>query len=95
MELFRPRIIKIQACKVAALIGNRRMHPLFHEQLVRVQELDNAELIRFRIEDPISVTKRPAGHSLTGGHHRTDEIDNRVKDGRLQADTLVEILLHD
>lgn len=53
------------------------------------------ELIRFRFEDPISAVESDGGLKLTGGHHRTAEIVDRVRSGRMSPDTIIRILLHD
>lgn len=57
--------------------------------------MTDEELIRFSIEDPISAVESDAGLSLTGGHHRTAEIDARVRSGQMSPDTIIRILLHD
>jgi len=94
LDLFRPRIAKVRVCDLAALIV-RRKHGIFPQQMEEVQKLDNDGLIKFRTEDPVSATEHSDGFALTGGHHRTHEIDLRVKAGRLLPETLVEVLLHD
>ncbi len=57
--------------------------------------MNNEELIRFRLDDPISAVEAGGGLSLTGGHHRTSEIIGRVRSGRLAPDTIIRILVHD
>jgi hypothetical protein len=95
MELFRPRKARIRACDLGTLIV-RRKHGISPEQLAEVRKFDNDELVRFRTEDPISATEcQDGGLSLTGGHHRTHEIDARVTDGYLRRETIIEVLLHD
>ena len=94
MEEFKPRILCIRGYAMAAVIVARK-HGLFPEQAESVSRLSDEELIRFRIEDPISATEIVGGLSLTGGHHRTNEIIQRIQTGRLAPDILIEILLHD
>ncbi len=90
-----PRIQEIRAGDIAREISATK-HGLLAEQEASVNKLSNEELIRFRIEDPISASQGPGGGlSLTGGHHRTAEIARRVAAGRLAPDTPIPFLLHD
>jgi hypothetical protein len=59
--------------------------------------MSNEELLKFRVNDPMSgnLNVTGDGFSITGGHHRLAEIIQRVKDGRLPADTPIRILFHD
>jgi len=95
VEEFNPRIVRIRAGDIQEAVTETR-HGLFPEQQTSVGRLSNEELLRFRMEDPISATQNPSGGlSLTGGHHRTAEIMRRVAAGELSPDTLVEFLIHD
>lgn len=91
---FNPRLIDIHAGDLAAKIVKRK-HGILPEQAQRIGQLSNDELIRFRVDDPISAVEVTNGLSLTGGHHRTHEIYQRVLHGQLVADTPVRVLLHD
>lgn len=93
-EEFNPRIATVRAGDFAEMIVGRR-HGIFPEQAEWVVRLGHEELIRFRIEDPISATQARNGLSLTGGHHRTNEIIRRVQAGQLEPNTIIRILLHD
>jgi hypothetical protein len=94
IEEFNPRIAEVRAGDLAATIVGRK-HGIFLEQALWVSQLSHEELIRFRIEDPISATQARTGLSLTGGHHRTNEIIQRVLAGQCPQDTIIRILLHD
>lgn len=92
---FNPRIQEIRAGDVERQIKQTK-HGIFPEQEASVGRLSNEELVRFRIEDPISATQRSGdGLSLTGGHHRAAEIARRVAAGQLPPNTPVPFLLHD
>jgi hypothetical protein len=91
---FNPRMVEVRAGELAETIVGRR-HGIFPEQAQRMGQLSNEELIRFRVEDPISGTQAQNGLSLTGGHHRTNEIIQRVQAGQLDPNTIIRILLHD
>lgn len=91
VEEFNPRIGEVRAGDLAETIVGRK-HGIFPEQAQRVGQLSHEELIRFRVEDPISATQAQNGLSLTGGHHRTNEIIQRVQAGQLEPNT---IILHD
>jgi hypothetical protein len=73
LEEFNPRMVEVRIGELAETIVGRR-HGILPEQAQRISRLTNEELIRFRIEDPISSTQEANGLSLTGGHHRTSEI---------------------
>lgn len=94
VEEFNPRIGEVRAGDLADTIVGRR-HGILPEQAQRVGQLNNEELIRFRVEDPISATQAQNGLSLTGGHHRTNEIIQRVQAGQLDPDTRIRVLIHD
>jgi hypothetical protein len=94
IQEFNPRIEEIRAGNLAGTITGRR-HGIFPEQARSISQMSNEELIRFRSEDPTSAIESKGGLSLTGGHHRTSEIINRVQSGRLLPDTIVRILVHD
>ncbi len=94
VEEFNPRIRDIRAGDLAVSIVGRR-HGILPEQAQWVCQLSHDDLIRFRLEDPISATQVEAGLSLTGGHHRTHEIIQRVQSGQLSPDTLIRVLIHD
>jgi hypothetical protein len=91
---FNPRIAEVRAGDLAETVVGRK-HGIFPEQAGRVAELSNEELIRFRVEDPMSATQVKDGLSLTGGHHRTNEIIQRVQAGKLDPNTIIRILVHD
>jgi hypothetical protein len=93
-EEFNPRIAEVRAGDLDSLVIRRR-HGLFPEQVESIGHLGDEELVRFRPEDPISAVEASSGLSLTGGHHRTAEIINRVRSGRLPANTIIRILVHD
>ncbi len=94
VEEFNPRLVEVRAGDLADLIVARR-HGILPEQAQRVAQLSHKDLIRFRINDPISATQVQNGLSLTGGHHRTTEIIHRVQASQLAPDTIIRILLHD
>jgi hypothetical protein len=94
MEEFNPQIGELHAGEIASKIGGCR-HGLFPEQVARVRQFANEDLIRFRPEDPISGYAGSGTFSITGGHHRLAEIIRRVKAGELPADTPIRILFHD
>ena len=94
LEEFNPRIGEVRAGDLDDTIVGRK-HGIFPDQAEQVSQLSNDELIRFRAEDPISATQDGDGLSLTGGHHRTNEIIQRVQAGQLDPDTIIRILIHD
>jgi hypothetical protein len=95
LDDFNPRVREIRAGNVEREIKQTK-HGLSPEQEVSVRRLSNEDLIRFRIEDPISAAHLPdGGLSLTGGHHRAAEIVRRVAAGQLPPNTPVPFLLHD
>ena len=59
--------------------------------------MTNEQLTTFNTSDPISSHGLMNGGALdvTGGNHRLAEIAARVKDGRMDPSTTVEIMLHD
>ncbi len=52
--------------------------------------LSDEDLLRFRVEDPMSGYGANGGFSITGGHHRMNEIIRRVQAGGLAAIPLWE-----
>lgn len=94
IEEFNPRIGEMRADQLAGRITGRK-HGIFPEQAERVRQLSNEELLRFRVDDPMSGHATNGGFSITGGHHRMNEIIRRVQAGELPADTPVRILFHD
>lgn len=94
VEDFNPHIGEILAGELAGKINGRK-HGSFPEQAERVKQFTNEELLRFRFDDPMSGHLNETGFSITGGHHRMDEIVRRVHAGELPADTPVRILFHD
>ena len=95
IEEFNPRIEEIRAGDVGQKVAEVK-HGINPKQGDSVGQLSNEELIRFRIEDPMSATQSPSGDlSLTGGHHRVTEIARRVAAGQLPSETPVPFLVHD
>jgi len=94
LQEFNPRLVEVRAGDLAVLIVQRR-HGIFPQQALQIGQLDNDEISRFRIEDPISAVKLDEGLTLTGGHHRTHEMIHRVAAGTMSPDAVVRILLHD
>jgi hypothetical protein len=91
---FNPRIRDIRAGDLANVITGR-MHPENAKQAASVKQLSNADLVRFRLEDPISAVESRGSLSLRGGHHRTAEIIRRVQSGLLSPDSTIKVLIHD
>jgi len=94
IEEFNPRILEIKAGDLAQSIKGRK-HGIFPDQAERIGKLGNEDLIRFRIEDPMSAAGGKGNLSLTGGHHRTAEIIRRVEAKELSPDTIIKVLIHD
>jgi hypothetical protein len=94
IEEFNPRIGEVQAGDLASKITGRK-HGIDPLQAGLVSQLSDQDLLRLRIEDPMSGNATNGGFSITGGHHRMNEIINRVQAGTLPPDTLVRILFHD
>lgn len=95
IDEFNPRMREICAGDVEKEIAQTK-HGAFPDQEASIANLSNDELIRFRIEDPISATPASSGGvSVTGGHHRIAEIARRVHSGQLPPNTPVPFLLHD
>ena len=93
-EEFNPRIEELPAGDLAGSIVGRR-HGIFPEQAARIGLMSNDDLLRFRPDDPMSATRGSGGLSITGGHHRIDEIAARVRAGRIAPETPIRILVHD
>jgi hypothetical protein len=94
IEEFRPRMVWIAAGKLQVSIVARR-HGIFPEQAERIAKMNDDELLAFRPDDPISATQVENGLSLTGGHHRINEIIRRVNSGGLDPNIAIRILVHD
>jgi hypothetical protein len=94
VEEFNPRIEEIRAGDLGGTVVDTR-HGISPDQAGSVGQLSNDDLIRFRIEDPISGTGGQGALSVTGGHHRIAEIVSRVASGRLPPDTIIKVLVHD
>ncbi|MBX9622241.1 MAG: HINT domain-containing protein [Gemmataceae bacterium] len=96
IEDLNPKIAEVKAGDLeSAIVGKK--HGIFPEQAEAVKKMSNEELLRFRPEDPMSghMNATGDGFGITGGHHRMNEIIERVKDGRLPPDTPIWILFHD
>ncbi len=94
VEEFNPRIGELDAGDIGGAIKGRK-HGIFPDQAESVSKLSNEELLRFRPDDPISGVTQGDGFSITGGHHRLNEIIRRVEAGTLPKDTKIRILFHD
>lgn len=94
MAEFNPRIGEVAAGDLPDLVVGRK-HGIFPERAESIAQLSNEELVQFRPEDPMSAVRTGDGLSLTGGHHRINEIIQRVESGRMDANTTIRILVHD
>ena len=94
IQEFNPRYQDVAAGDLAALIVAMR-HGILPEQAAVIAQMSDQELLMLRTEDPISATQIEGGLSLTGGHHRVNEIIHRVNASRLNSTTVVRILIHD
>ena len=47
-----------------------------------MKQIQDDDLIRFRLDDPISASGSQQELALTGGHHRINEIIERVATGQ-------------
>ena len=94
VEEFNPRIEEIRAGELGGSVVDTR-HGISPDQAGSIGQMSNEELIRFRIEDPISGSGGPGALSVTGGHHRIAEIVSRVASGKLPPDTIIRVLVHD
>jgi hypothetical protein len=94
IEEFNPRMASVRAGDLEASVSFDK-HGINPDQERSIGTLSSEDLTRFRLEDPISGSARNRKLSLTGGHHRSAEIINRVKAGNLSPDTIVKILVHD
>lgn len=94
VEEFNPRVGELNVGDIGGAIKGRK-HGIFPEQAESVSKMSNEELLRFRPDDPISGVIAGDGFSITGGHHRLNEIIRRVEAGTLPKDTKVRILFHD
>ncbi len=82
IEEFNPRIGEVRAGDLARKITGRK-HGIDPTQAALVSQLSNEDLLRLRTEDPLSGHATNGGFSITGGHHRINEIINRVQAGTL------------
>jgi hypothetical protein len=94
IEEFNPWIGEVPARELAGKITGRK-HGIVLEQAERLKQLSNEELVRFRVDDPMSGHETDGGFSITGGHHRMNEIIRRVQAGEWPLDLPVRILFHD
>jgi RHS repeat-associated protein len=94
VEEFNPRLENVRAGEVEELVTGTK-HGINPDQASSISGLSNEDLVRFRIDDPISGARSDSGLSLTGGHHRVAEIISRVTGGTLDPDTIVQFLVHD
>lgn len=94
LEEFNPRIIDVRVNELEGIIGSRK-HGLHELQWKSVQKMSNDELIAFRPHDPISGILMKGQLALTGGHHRTQAIINRLASGLIDPNTYLRILLHE
>jgi hypothetical protein len=94
IEEFNPRVAEINAGDIAGAVKGQK-HGIFPDQAESISRMSNEELLRFNPNDPISGVIQGDGFSITGGHHRLNEIARRVEAGLLPADTKVRILFHD
>ncbi|NTX65880.1 VCBS repeat-containing protein [Myxococcus sp. CA051A] len=91
---FNPRIYELSAGELSGRIATR-LHPTNDIQRGGILKMSNDDLIMFRLDDPISASGAKGGLSLSGGHHRTEEIIRRVQSGEMDPGTMVKVLLHD
>jgi len=91
---FNPRMGEVPVGQLEVRITGRK-HGIFPEQADQVRGMSREELLRFRLDDPISGHGTIDGFSITGGHHRLNEMIRRVEAGELPADHPVRILFHD
>lgn len=94
VEEFNPRIEELNAGDIGGAIKGRK-HGIFPDHAESVARISNEELLRFRPDDPISGVLQGDGFSITGGHHRLNEIIRRVEAGTLSKDAKIGILFHD
>jgi hypothetical protein len=94
VEEFNPRLQAVRAGDLETTITGTR-HGLHPRQTEAMRALSNEDLVRFRLEDPISGTGTGRGFSVTGGHHRLAEIIQRAKSGQMSPETPIRILFHD
>jgi hypothetical protein len=94
IEVFNPRFWEVRAGDLERLIVERK-HGRFQEQRDALSPVADEVLLRVNREDPISARWVGGGLSLTGGHHRTWEIMDRVAEGKMDPGTPVRILVHE
>jgi hypothetical protein len=93
-EEFNPRIGELSAGDIAGAIKGRK-HGIFPDQAESVSKMSNEDLLCFRPDDPISGVIQADGFTITGGHHRLNEIIRRVEARTLSKDTKIRVLFHD
>ena len=93
VEDFNPRLYQISVGSIEGRLASVK-YEIFEAQASSIAKLSNAELVAFRIADPISSHGIRSGLQLTGGHHRINEIVRRINAGLLDPNTKVQILLH-
>ncbi|MBZ4417857.1 RHS repeat-associated core domain-containing protein [Myxococcus sp. RHSTA-1-4] len=91
---FNPRIYEVSVGELAERIVER-LHPTNAFQRSGVSQMTDDDLVRFRVDDPISANGAKGGFRLTGGHHRTEEIIRRVQAGEMAPHFTIKVLLHD
>jgi hypothetical protein len=94
LEKFNPKVAQIRAGLLEQLIKDRK-HGIDERQAKSIAQLSNDDLTRYREDEPISALFKDGGLSLTGGHHRTNEIIQRVRSGKMSPDALVEVMIHE
>ena len=94
MSEFNPQFGQLEAGHIKGKIGGQKHGP-FPEQVARIMQLSNEELVRYRQEDPISGHPESGTFSITGGHHRLFEIIRRASTDELDPSTPIRILFHD
>lgn len=94
LDDFSPRVGEVRAGDLVNVITGRQ-HGIFAGQAEQIERFTDEELLRFRVDDPMSGHPTAGGFSITGGHHRINEISRRVQAGELAPDSSVRILFHD
>jgi hypothetical protein len=94
IQEYNPRIGEVAVGGLQELIVARK-HGIFPDQAELMASWSDDELLRFRLDDPVSAVELEDGLSLTGGHHRVNEIVHRVQVGKLDPKTPLRILIHD
>lgn len=94
IEQFNPRFWEVRAGDLDRLIAERK-HGRDPGQKESLSHAKNEELLEVNEEDPISARWTGKGLALTGGHHRTWEIIERVAAGEIDPHTALRILVHE